>query len=206
MVTGLLDATRVGVTDTSDFESVDLAGLLKDVSASMNLKAVRLEKKIVLSLPEDEQTLRVWGSQEQLIQLFINLLDNAIKHGQGSEISLLSRRLGEHVEVSIENDLAKSLTEEELARLFIPFTASGKRARSPAPLASGWPSAAKSQRAMAAASRRCCRARGVSASGFCCWAPGENTSRRNCHEKRKNCMPVIGAHHMRAAARRLQRP
>lgn len=121
MVTGLLDATRVGVTDTSDFESVDLAGLLKDVSASMNLKAVRLEKKIVLSLPEDEQTLRVWGSQEQLIQLFINLLDNAIKHGQGSEISLLSRRLGEHVEVSIENDLAKSLTEEELARLFIPF-------------------------------------------------------------------------------------
>lgn len=121
MVTALLDATRAGVSDTSDFEMVDLAELLRDTAASMNLKAARQQKEIVLSLPEEEQSLRVWGSREQLIQMFINLMDNAIKHGTGSKISVLSQRLGEHVEISVENEIEKKISEEELARLFIPF-------------------------------------------------------------------------------------
>lgn len=121
MVAALLDATRLGVSDTSDFQEVDLAVLLKDVAASMELKAQRLSKSICLSLPEDEQTLRVWGSQEQLIQLFINLLDNAIKYSAGKEIWAQARRLGEHVEISVENDVEQPISQEELGRLFIPF-------------------------------------------------------------------------------------
>ena len=121
MVAALLDATRLGVSDTSDFQEVDLAVLLKDVAASMELKAQRLSKSICLSLPENEQTLRVWGSQEQLIQLFINLLDNAIKYSAGKEIWAQARRLGEHVEISVENDVEQPISQEELGRLFIPF-------------------------------------------------------------------------------------
>lgn len=40
---------------------------------------------------------------------------------QAAKISVLSQRLGEHVEISVENEIEKKISEEELARLFIPF-------------------------------------------------------------------------------------
>ena len=62
------------------------------------------------------------GSQEKLRQLFVNLLDNAIKYGvSGSVVGITVRREGQTAKISVTNEIEGKIDERELDKLFLPY-------------------------------------------------------------------------------------
>ncbi|MFJ5672475.1 histidine kinase dimerization/phospho-acceptor domain-containing protein [Bacillus safensis] len=76
LVIKLLEVSRETPSDLK-FQKLNAGTILKDVCESMNFRAERYKKKIIFDI-EDE--LYVYGERNRLRQLFINLLDNAIKY------------------------------------------------------------------------------------------------------------------------------
>src|SRR5690606_7976400 len=71
-------------------DSVDLAGLLREVCDGLQTQAQAAELEVVLTVPE--VSVPVTADRNQLYEVFENLLDNAIKYGAG----------GKTVEIAIE--------------------------------------------------------------------------------------------------------
>lgn len=101
----------------ADPEPVEITALLSEVTASMQMKARRYENRLVL---KSEGTCVVLGKEDRIRQVFINLIDNAIKYGEPRKKILISvRRKEDNVQISVVN--AGVLDEEEKQRIFEPF-------------------------------------------------------------------------------------
>ena len=84
----------------------------------MEIKANRYGAFIRLKL---EPNLFVWGQEERLRQVFINLIDNAVKYGEeGTEIRISGGRRKGRVLFSVSNK-GKQMSQEELKHIFEPF-------------------------------------------------------------------------------------
>lgn len=82
LVDDLLSLSRVEAEERRrPAQSIDLSGLLRNVSASLAPKAEGAEVKIVLH-PTD-RVAKTSGDPDQLMQVFSNLVENAIKYGGG---------------------------------------------------------------------------------------------------------------------------
>jgi two-component system phosphate regulon sensor histidine kinase PhoR len=80
LVQDLLSLSRIELDEhRRPEEEVDLARLVRSVADTMRLKAMADKVTIELDVPEDEMV--VSGDDEQLTQVFQNLIDNAIKYG-----------------------------------------------------------------------------------------------------------------------------
>lgn len=120
MVLNLLEVTHRG-TGQEEAELVETGGILRDVCDAMAIRAKRYNKRIAL---ETEGVLYVHGQADRLRQLFINLLDNAIKYGSPqSEISVRA-----NVEAAapafirfVFANRGDTLTPDQLANAFEPF-------------------------------------------------------------------------------------
>ncbi|MEX0702976.1 MAG: heavy metal sensor histidine kinase [Planctomycetales bacterium] len=98
--------------------SVPMAELLADVVSNMQL--VAQDKRVVLSLQEDEPCL-LTGDGRQLRRLFYNLLDNAIKYtSAGGRVSVTSRREADSLIVVVA-DTGIGIPVEHLPRIFDRF-------------------------------------------------------------------------------------
>lgn len=96
----------------------NISSTLNSVAASMSLKARRYENDI---LTETTSVLMILGHEERIRQLFINLIDNAIKYGQAKEPIIASASLwGEKAVIQISNKGA-GIPPEELDSIFDPF-------------------------------------------------------------------------------------
>jgi len=112
---------------TPRMEQVDLSGLLGSVAAQVRPLA-QARSQI---LEEDiEPGLGLRADPDQLIRLFINLLDNAVKFsGDGGRISLTGRRSGATITVEV-SDTGAGIGAEHLDSIFERFyRAEGSRAR-----------------------------------------------------------------------------
>ena len=67
-----------------------------------------------------DEDIRVVGNQVQLTQLISILLDNAVRHGAGSEIELSLKRQGHFAVFNIAND-GDEIPPEKLEHLFDRF-------------------------------------------------------------------------------------
>ena len=104
---------------------IDMGNLLRSVSEAMEIKANRYGAYIRLKL---EQNLYVWGQEERLRQVFINLIDNAVKYGEeGTEIRISGGRRKGHVLFSVSNK-GQQMSQEELKHIFEPFYRADKEA------------------------------------------------------------------------------
>lgn len=106
-----------------EFETVEAGRILKDVCEAMAFKAARYHKTIRCDI---EAGLFVWGQGDRLRQLFINLLDNAVKYSYASsEISATAKRDADVVRFTIVNR-GDPIEPEHLASLFEPFYLAGR--------------------------------------------------------------------------------
>lgn len=99
-------------------KTVDMAGLGRSVAKALEVKARRYDMGIETKLPKQ---LTVWGVEERLRQVLINLVDNAIKYGDSHTMIQISgfRRNG-WVALAVRNQ-GKGLEHQEQERIFEPF-------------------------------------------------------------------------------------
>lgn len=104
--------------DPEAFELVDTGLVLRDVCETMTIKAKRYKKSI---RSDCEEGLFVHGHAGKLRQLFINLLDNAIKYGYAhTDIVASARLVSGNVRFTITNQ-GPTISAEHLGRIVEPF-------------------------------------------------------------------------------------
>lgn len=97
---------------------VDLARTGISVAQALEVKAGRYEMQIETKFTEP---LPVWGVEERLRQVLINLVDNAIKYGDShTSICISGSRKKDSVLLAVRNQ-GKGLNPEEQKLIFEPF-------------------------------------------------------------------------------------
>lgn len=96
---------------------VEIVSLLREVTASMQMKARRYENKLVL---KSESDYIVLGKADRIRQVFINLIDNAIKYGEPrKKIMICVSGKADKVQIAVIN--SGRLEKEEVQHIFEPF-------------------------------------------------------------------------------------
>jgi len=95
-VENLLQLTHGDRSKSNVFEDVNLSTLLADVSDSMRPLA---EAKELALHCEVSTNLILLGDSDELIRLFVNLLDNATKYTDRGKIRVSARRVENKIEI-----------------------------------------------------------------------------------------------------------
>lgn len=97
---------------------IDLTAILNSVASSMTLKARRYNNEILTS---GNDTVLILGHEGRMRQLFINLIDNAIKYGISEEpIQVSSRIIDGKAVVQVTNQ-GEGIAPEAMEHIFDPF-------------------------------------------------------------------------------------
>jgi two-component system phosphate regulon sensor histidine kinase PhoR len=100
-------------------KAVEILGVIDQAMESLSAK-IR-EKKISTSVKLHSSSLKVLCDQEQILRVFINLLDNAIKYNNpGGSVKITSVDEGGHMRFILE-DTGIGIEEKHLPRLFERF-------------------------------------------------------------------------------------
>jgi len=118
MVDGLLSLARfdAGQVQMAQ-EPVDLGLLLARCLERLGPQAEAAGDELSLSAPEG---LVVTGDHDWLTQVFVNLLDNGIRHTQNGRVEVAARRVGDTIEVTV-TDTGEGIPAEDLSRIFERF-------------------------------------------------------------------------------------
>ncbi|GMK44575.1 sensor histidine kinase [Paenibacillus glycanilyticus] len=119
MVLNLLEVSRRDAV-REEAEPIDAGVLLRDLCDAMSIRAKRYKKSIVLTAGDG---LVVFGEADRLRQLFINLLDNAIKYSAPlAEIAVAGEHgpNGKTLRFMISNP-GETLSAGQIASAFKPF-------------------------------------------------------------------------------------
>jgi PAS domain S-box-containing protein len=118
LINDLLDMSRIE-SDRLEMrsESVDLAAALAEVGSTFRLEAYT---KGLVFREEVPELPPIRGDKARLIQVFCNLVSNAIKYTPKGEIGIRAAPVGDGVEV-IVYDSGIGLTPQERAQLFTKF-------------------------------------------------------------------------------------
>jgi signal transduction histidine kinase len=120
MVDDLLDISRIE-SNRMKFhqETVDIS---KAVSYSLEMLSSNLKNKnmnVLVELPEDLP--QVYTDKDKLVQVFVNLLNNAVKFSkENSIIRLSAQEINDFVSISVSDD-GIGMSQEELERIFDKF-------------------------------------------------------------------------------------
>ena len=120
LINDLLALSRMaGGSVTKEKEKVAIGGLLEEVVDFLRGKAgekqVRLRLDLAQSLPE------IWANREDLIRLFTNLLDNAIKYNRtGGDVQIRAEKDQGFVCISVQ-DSGIGIPPKDLEHIFDEF-------------------------------------------------------------------------------------
>jgi heavy metal sensor kinase len=117
LVENLLYLARGEGVLTLQTERIDLSILLSDVSDSLRPLAQAKCLALTCDLSPD---LLISGDTDQLIRLFVNLLDNAIKYTERGSITLSAQSTEQGIQVEI-TDTGAGIPPEHLAHIFERF-------------------------------------------------------------------------------------
>ncbi len=109
------DATR----QPAKFECVNLSILLKDVVDSLRPLVEDKDLKLIDNVPVEGLTLR--GDSDELIRLFVNLLDNAIKYTAQGSITISAEPKDDTVLAVTVSDTGVGITPEHVPHIFDRF-------------------------------------------------------------------------------------
>lgn len=119
MVEELLSFSRLQSGVSMECQQLDLVAELTDVA--LFVEARMRQENLRLNYEEPEVPLSVWADAGRLRQVFINVLDNAIKYSpSGGTISIDLLQDGENVYVLIQDE-GKGITPEDLESVKLKF-------------------------------------------------------------------------------------
>lgn len=99
--------------------TIDLSGVLRELADSMQLTIAA--KSLTFHVELGSDPLWIEGDEVRLMQVFINMLSNAIKFtGAGGSVTLAARRAGDTAVVEVR-DTGVGMDEHTLRSLFEPF-------------------------------------------------------------------------------------
>ena len=98
-------------------EPLDLAAVLGDVAATFRVEA---ERKGLAFREAIADRLMVVGDRDRLIQVFANLVSNAIKYTARGEVGIQAERRDGQVAVTV-HDTGAGISPEDQAQLFTKF-------------------------------------------------------------------------------------
>lgn len=119
MVSELLDLAKIQ-SEGLDFsmQSVDLEKLLSIVGESLEVKAREKDVALVVWM---EKLRPVSASGDRLAQVFVNLVDNAIKHTQpGGKVWLVAKCTDDGILVHVQ-DNGEGIPDKDISRIFERF-------------------------------------------------------------------------------------
>ena len=100
-----------------NFEEFNLLEIVSESKRKLNILAKRKNIKI----KEDIENQIIKGERQGLIELFVILLDNAIKYSpKGTTVNILSKTANEHIKISV-SDKGVGIDEKDLPHLFDRF-------------------------------------------------------------------------------------
>jgi len=100
-------------------QPVRLSGLIEELAPAFQPQLQKHQVTLDLAMPP--QTPQVQGNPERLRQVFVNLIDNAIKFNKpGGRIMIAARRVGPSLEITVE-DTGVGIPEQDVPRIFERF-------------------------------------------------------------------------------------
>jgi CheY-like chemotaxis protein/anti-sigma regulatory factor (Ser/Thr protein kinase) len=125
-VTGMLDLVRIETGNTGFSPCPVQPGDLLKESAGI-VRPMAMEKGLTMLLRDAEGLPDVRGDRNQLIQVLVNLLNNAVKFTREGVITLGAGLSGESVEFFV-SDTGEGIFPEETEMIFKPFCRIGEHA------------------------------------------------------------------------------
>jgi two-component system phosphate regulon sensor histidine kinase PhoR len=121
MVNELLDLSRIeGGAAELHFQSVDLAAVVHGAIERLRTFAERQGVQLTTELPSDGER-RVWGDDERLGQVLINLLHNAVKFSpSGTTVTVAAREHDGQLAIEVR-DQGVGIPRADIDRVFERF-------------------------------------------------------------------------------------
>ncbi|HKI53105.1 MAG TPA: ATP-binding protein [Anaerolineales bacterium] len=117
LVENLMHLARGEKRSDNLYETVNLATLINDVADS--LRPLVEAKQLTLNC-EVTDNLAVLGDSDELIRIFVNLLDNAIKYTEQGQIDVIAKKDAKEILVSVK-DTGVGISPEHLPHIFDRF-------------------------------------------------------------------------------------
>jgi signal transduction histidine kinase len=118
LVRTLLELSTLEIKPSLTFEPLNIAELAGSVAADFAPLAERSNIRMKINIPE---RLEMWGDEEKVRRVLINILDNAVKYNQqngGIELTVTKR--DEWIHISLYNTGA-GIPDKDLPRVFDEF-------------------------------------------------------------------------------------
>jgi len=119
LVSDLLDISRIETGNLKlSLEPVNLYDIIRESAGSM--RKIAKEAGIPIHLDLQGESPRITGDPDRLVQVFVNLIGNALKFTKEGEIRIWARMVHEHPEVRV-SDTGIGIPPEELDMIFDKF-------------------------------------------------------------------------------------
>ncbi|MFS8886390.1 sensor histidine kinase [Synechococcus sp. H70.2] len=113
-----LSTLKLGAASRSQWRWVDLTTLVREAWQSLEPLAKSRQQELYLTSPSQ---LYLWGDEQRLYRLILNLLDNAVKYsGPASPIYVMVSDQGSRVRLEVY-DHGPGLPEDQFELVFQPF-------------------------------------------------------------------------------------
>ena len=117
LVENLMRLARGEKRSNNLHEMIDISTLISDVADSLRPLAEIKNLILACDIPEHLKTV---GDSDELIRLFVNLLDNAIKYTAHGKISITAQKKAKEIAINIE-DTGIGISPEHLPHIFDRF-------------------------------------------------------------------------------------
>ncbi|MEA1906957.1 MAG: sensor histidine kinase [Euryarchaeota archaeon] len=119
LVGDLLDISRIESGNLKlNLKPVDLCEIILESTESM--KKIADEQGISIHIDLNCESMQITGDADRLVQVFVNLIGNALKFTEKGEIRIQSRTVDGHPEIRV-SDTGIGIPPEELDRIFDKF-------------------------------------------------------------------------------------
>lgn len=118
IVNDILSLSELEEVRINEFGSVDVRDVINEI-ARMYAGRIR-DKNLTLSIEMDEENKHIFGDRLKIEELFINLMDNAVRYTDEGAITVASHREGGLLTISVK-DTGIGIPERSLPRIYERF-------------------------------------------------------------------------------------